>query len=121
MDSNTINQFKEKLLKQKQQITKQLEGITHESKFDKDKIQAKWEERGDKEEDNAVEVAEYQDNISLERNLEINLEKIDSALGKIEDGTYGVCDSCGNKIDDARLIAYPEATLCMTCKSKKRF
>lgn len=121
MDSNTINQFKEKLLEQKQKITKQLEGITHEKSFDKDKVQAKWEERGDKEEDNAVEVAEYQDNISLERNLEINLEKIDSALSKIEDGTYGVCDSCGNSIEEARLIAYPEATLCITCTSKKRF
>ena len=119
MDNNTISQFKQKLLEQKKQISEQIEGITHGKNFDKDRVQAKWEERGDKDEDNAVEVAEYQDSISLERNLEINLEKINSALSKIEDGSYATCDSCGNDIEEARLMAYSEATQCISCTSKK--
>lgn len=41
------------------------------------------------------------------------------ALGRIEDGTYGVCESCGNPIGKARLLAFPRATLCVTCKQRQ--
>ena len=43
--------------------------------------------------------------------------EIDRALQKIEDGTYGVCEQCGQMIPDARLQALPYAALCVTCKS----
>ncbi|MDE3203821.1 MAG: TraR/DksA C4-type zinc finger protein [Acidobacteriota bacterium] len=43
--------------------------------------------------------------------------EIDRALQKIEDGTYGVCERCGEAIPDARLQALPYAALCVTCKS----
>lgn len=43
--------------------------------------------------------------------------EIDRALQKIEDGTYGVCENCGQTIPDARLEALPYAALCVNCKS----
>lgn len=43
--------------------------------------------------------------------------EIDRALQKIEDGTYGVCEQCGEMIPEARLQALPYAALCVTCKS----
>lgn len=43
--------------------------------------------------------------------------EIDRALQKIEDGTYGVCEQCGDSIPDARLQALPYAALCVSCKS----
>lgn len=43
--------------------------------------------------------------------------EIDRALQKIEDGTYGTCEQCGQTIPDARLQALPYAALCVTCKS----
>jgi DnaK suppressor protein len=43
--------------------------------------------------------------------------EIDRALQKIEDGTYGSCEQCGDAIPDARLQALPYAALCITCKS----
>ena len=43
--------------------------------------------------------------------------EIDRALQKIEDGTYGVCEQCGESIPEARLQALPYAALCVTCKS----
>jgi DnaK suppressor protein len=43
--------------------------------------------------------------------------EIDRALQKIEDGTYGICEQCGDMIPDARLQALPYAALCVTCKS----
>lgn len=45
------------------------------------------------------------------------VEEIDRALAKIENGTYGRCERCGNEIPQARLEALPHAALCVACKS----
>ncbi|MHB1781337.1 MAG: TraR/DksA family transcriptional regulator [Acidimicrobiales bacterium] len=45
------------------------------------------------------------------------VEEIDDALRKIERGTYGICESCGEAIPSARLEALPYARLCVACKS----
>ncbi|WP_309649386.1 TraR/DksA C4-type zinc finger protein [Nocardioides sp.] len=47
------------------------------------------------------------------------IAQIDRALARIDDGTYGVCESCGNAIGKMRLMAFPRATLCMTCKQRE--
>ena len=44
------------------------------------------------------------------------LSKIDHALTKIEDGTFGICEDCGEPISIKRLEARPETTLCIRCK-----
>ncbi len=46
-----------------------------------------------------------------------HLKKIDAALAKFEDGTYGECESCGEQIAVARLMARPVAQLCIDCKT----
>ena len=46
------------------------------------------------------------------------LEKIEDALERIEDGTYGECEECGAKIPKARLNAIPYATMCVKCASQ---
>jgi RNA polymerase-binding protein DksA len=47
------------------------------------------------------------------------LGQTERALSRIEDGTYGICENCGNPIGKARLLAFPRATLCMTCKERE--
>jgi DnaK suppressor protein len=47
------------------------------------------------------------------------LAQIDRALGHIHDGSYGICESCGQPIGKMRLMAFPRATLCMTCKQRE--
>ena len=44
------------------------------------------------------------------------LDKIQKAIEKIDSGTFGVCDDCGDKISVKRLEARPETTLCIRCK-----
>lgn len=41
------------------------------------------------------------------------------ALARIQSGTYGICEECGNPIGKARLMAFPRATLCMPCKQRE--
>src|SRR5712691_12823143 len=45
------------------------------------------------------------------------ITKIDEALGRIEDGSYGQCEECGGDIGLERLRARPVTTLCIDCKS----
>lgn len=45
------------------------------------------------------------------------LAKIDEAFERIDSGTYGRCEECGDEIGTARLRARPVTTLCITCKS----
>ena len=47
------------------------------------------------------------------------MEKIDEALSRIEDGTYGVCDECGEDITVKRLEARPVAKFCIDSKTKQ--
>ncbi len=41
------------------------------------------------------------------------------ALERIADGTYGQCENCGNPIGKNRLMAFPRATLCLSCKQRE--
>jgi DnaK suppressor protein len=47
------------------------------------------------------------------------IKKIDEALARIEDGTFGECESCGCEIGINRLLARPTATLCVECKEEQ--
>jgi RNA polymerase-binding transcription factor len=48
------------------------------------------------------------------------LREIEDALRKFDTGTYGLCESCGNQIAEARLEAMPAARLCIDCASRRR-
>ena len=52
--------------------------------------------------------------------LEQTSAKVDRALAKIGEGTYGTCDSCGGPIAPGRLAAAPESVLCVQCASARR-
>lgn len=64
---------------------------------------------------------------SFERDQELSvvnsekdkLAQIERALGRIDDGSYGVCEACGEPIGKMRLMAFPRATLCLTCKQRE--
>ena len=65
------------------------------------------------------------DSIGMERERDLQLagqaratvEEIDRALAKIDAGTYGICERCGQPIPKARLKVLPYAALCVACKS----
>lgn len=54
--------------------------------------------------------------LSLEENTRASIAQIDRALGKLENGSYGLCDKCGKPIGEDRLRVAPFATLCIDCK-----
>jgi RNA polymerase-binding protein DksA len=72
-----------------------------------------------KREEEATETLELEKRLALEKRIRGQLSEIEHALHKFEEGTYGLCDSCGQPIDPARLEALPQAGLCMNCKAQQ--
>jgi RNA polymerase-binding transcription factor DksA len=68
--------------------------------------------------DDAMQVFEQAKNLAVSRCLSRTLDMVDRALGKMDKGTYGVCEHCGEAIDPARLDALPYATLCVVCQTR---
>jgi DnaK suppressor protein len=73
-----------------------------------------------KREEEATESMELEKRLVLEKRLQNLLAEVERALAKLDGGTYGICDICGNAIDPARLEALPQAILCMNCRQKVR-
>ncbi|HEX2155197.1 MAG TPA: TraR/DksA C4-type zinc finger protein [Acidimicrobiia bacterium] len=70
--------------------------------------------------DAGAATAERTERLGLVDTLKGQLDEVEKALDKIEDGTYGICSRCGEPIPAARLEARPESTLCVACKSQTR-
>ena len=72
-----------------------------------------------KREEEAAEAAELENRLALEKRILDQLADVDYALDEFKKGTYGLCQSCGQSIDPARLEALPQANLCVSCKAKQ--
>lgn len=69
--------------------------------------------------DSSQVTAERGETEALASSLRERLHEVEAALEKIEDGTYGVCESCGQRIGEARLEAMPTASHCIECASRR--
>jgi len=74
---------------------------------------------GDDQADAGAKTYEREQEIALADNAREMLHQNEHALERLDDGTYGVCESCGQPIGKLRLQAAPRATLCMRCKTKQ--
>ncbi|MCI4454487.1 MAG: RNA polymerase-binding protein DksA [Thermodesulfobacterium sp.] len=108
MDKEKLQFFKELLLKKREEILRDVQSTRKE-----------LEEAAENLPD-ALDLAERESRLGFELRLRDReqklLKKIEKALRKIENGTYGICEACGAEIDEKRLMARPEATLCIDCK-----
>ncbi|MBM3189643.1 MAG: conjugal transfer protein TraR [Chloroflexi bacterium] len=68
--------------------------------------------------EDATEVFEQAMNVGQRRDHELLLFEVEDALRRMEQGTYGVCQHCGEQIDRARLRALPTASLCYACQDR---
>jgi DnaK suppressor protein len=70
-----------------------------------------------KREEEATETLELEKRLTLENRIRQEIAAVEHALSKIEKGTYGLCDNCGQTISAERLEALPQASLCVKCKA----
>lgn len=74
---------------------------------------------GEDSADSGTKAFEREHEMSLAASHREMVLQIERALSRIENGTYGICESCGNPIGKARLQAFPRATLCVKCKQRQ--
>jgi DnaK suppressor protein len=77
------------------------------------------QDAGDDQADAGTKAFEREHELALTQNARDLLDQGERALSRIDAGTYGVCESCGQPIGKARLLAFPRATLCVTCKQRE--
>jgi DnaK suppressor protein len=71
---------------------------------------------GDDQADTGTKTFEREQEISLANSILDRITQVERALDRLEDGSYGWCERCGNPIPVERLAAFPSATLCVSCK-----
>ena len=111
-----INKYKKLLEVEKDKLIKELATIGQKTSEKGDGWEAKSTDldSDSADENETADVMESLDeNKSILDQLEIQLIQVESALGKIEGGTYGKCNVCGKEIPEARLEANPAALTCM--------
>jgi DnaK suppressor protein len=74
---------------------------------------------GDDQADAGAKTFEREHELAMTQNARDLLAQNEQALARIDAGTYGVCESCGQAIGKARLQAFPRATLCVSCKQRE--
>ena len=109
MSEKQLAHFREILGSLKGELVDDIERTVHTMQ-DEATVFADPNDRASQESDIALELR----NRDRERKL---IKKIDEAIGRIEDGEYGYCDSCGVEIGLKRLEARPTATMCIDCKT----
>jgi len=67
----------------------------------------------------ATQILERDQQFALTERLAGQLAEIERSLEKLDNGTYGLCDFCGQPIPPARLEIMPQATLCVICKATR--
>ncbi|MEK7658321.1 MAG: TraR/DksA C4-type zinc finger protein [Patescibacteria group bacterium] len=119
MNKKLTDKLKTKLEEQKKSLEEELKSFAKEDKNLKHNWDARYpnRENGNMEEE-ADEVQEYDNLLSLEHSLELKLKDVNFALEKIKNNGYGKCENCEKKIEEERLKAVPEAKLCMKCNKK---
>ncbi|MGW5848556.1 TraR/DksA family transcriptional regulator [Streptomyces sp. NPDC055254] len=74
---------------------------------------------GDDQADTGTKNITRESELALAANASSMLEQTERALERLEAGTYGLCENCGQPIGKARMQAFPRATLCVDCKQKQ--
>ena len=72
------------------------------------------------QDDDAAEREDHDRVVALKQDLEQKIVKVEKALERVQEGSYGVCIKCGNHIDKARLEVIPEAGRCIDCSNRAK-
>jgi RNA polymerase-binding transcription factor DksA len=112
-----LEQIKIQLEENKTKLESELASISERSPQKGGNPQAIYPENGgNSDDDNAEEITNYADEVSLIGELQGQLDDVIKALIALEKGKYGTCKYCGKEIDRKRLEARPSSSSCIACK-----
>ena len=118
LDQATLTEIQGNLEESKTRLESELSKFAKQNPNNPGDFDAKFPDLGTKEDENAMEVAAYTDQLSLEHTLEDSLKDVNSALKRLKAGNYGICKYCKKEIPIKRLLVRPESSSCIECKTK---
>ncbi len=104
--SINLDQAKQSLLTLKEEYETRIDKIEDHIQNPQDDLNEHWE-------DQAISYRQNDMRKNLREEARQNLIYVENALSRVENGTYGECEVCGEQIEEQRLEALPYATLCM--------
>jgi len=115
-DAKALAAITDRLVTERAELTAQLKEI-EEAAFSPSQTEASGEAGYDDDyADAGTATFEREKDLSIANNITDLVDKIDKALEKIESGSYGLCENCGQPISADRLKALPHVLLCIKCK-----
>lgn len=115
-DKDSLGTIRKRLMEQREELEHQLAAI-EESATGLSQSEMSGEVSYDEDFADAGSFTfEREKEFSIANNVTDLRSKTDRALHRIEEGSYGICESCGQPIEPARLKALPHVTLCLKCK-----
>lgn len=115
MNPDFLLKIKGKLNEERTRLTRDLKDLGWSENTGGEHL-AYPESGGNSDDDNAMEVTELADEVSLVERLKNELRDTEKALAAIDKGAYGICKYCGKEIDEKRLLARPISSSCIECK-----
>lgn len=110
--------FAEMLTEEKKKLESEMSSIGRKNSCVPDDWEAVPQETGSEPDsiDRASDITLNEENSAILADLEARFDTVLSALKRIEQGTYGTCEVCGESIEEIRLAADPAATTCIEHK-----
>jgi DnaK suppressor protein len=115
MDQQTVDRLRERLETERDEVRRQLDDLG--ARRDAEGIEDPELDEGFADAGQAA--AERANLLVLVRSLRDTLRDVEQALARMDAGTYGTCERCGQPIDEERLEAIPAVRLCMSCKRQR--
>lgn len=114
-DSTFLDQARTRLEQERERLTRLRDGVNDETTGDENEpVDAQELSVVDQHPaDVGSEVFERQKDIAIAEGFDNELEEIEAALARIDDGSYGTCETCGKAIPKERLEAKPAARFCV--------
>jgi RNA polymerase-binding protein DksA len=117
LDRKALATIRQNLLEMKGELDEELKEI-EEAAFNVSQSEMSGEVGYDEDYADAGSFTfEREKDLSIANNIQDLLAKITRSVEKIDEGTYGICESCGQPIEPARLKVLPHALLCVRCKT----
>ena len=116
LPTDFLKKIKSLLLEEKTRLEHDLAQMAAPSNHSSENSESAFPDYGDKDDENAAEVADYAANLSIEQDLGNLLRDVNVALKRLSDGTYGICKYCKKPIEEKRLLARPTSSACVECK-----
>ena len=114
-----LDRARAELLERRRRLAERVERLSNESAQENPRDLGETSSLPTHPADLGTETSEQEKSFGLAERTADEILGIDEALARLDNGTYGICENCDERISDERLHAHPSAALCKRCQSEQ--